>query len=83
MSQVIIFNNTDGGVSVVHPVASVVAQYGIQAIAKTAVPVGVPYKIVDKADVPSDRTFRDAWEADEAEMTDGTGSVANAISELV
>ena len=26
------------------------------------VPEGKPYKIVDVADIPTDRTFRDAWE---------------------
>ena len=31
---------------------------------KKDVPAGVPYLIVDAADVPTDRSFRDAWEAD-------------------
>ncbi len=34
----------------------------IQQIAAKDVPSGKPYKIVDAAEVPSDRTFRDAWE---------------------
>lgn len=33
-------------------------------IAKKDVPTGVPYKIIDTEDVPTDRTFRAAWEAD-------------------
>jgi hypothetical protein len=31
-------------------------------VAKKDVPAGVEYKIVDVTEVPSDRTFRDAWE---------------------
>ena len=26
------------------------------------VPAGKPYKIINVSDIPSDRTFRDAWE---------------------
>lgn len=31
-------------------------------VAAKDVPEGKPYKIVDVADIPTDRTFRDAWE---------------------
>lgn len=34
----------------------------IQWIANKDVPVGKPFQIVDVSDIPSDRTFRDAWE---------------------
>jgi hypothetical protein len=34
----------------------------IEEIAAKDVPTGKPYKIVDVADIPSDRTFRNAWE---------------------
>ena len=39
----------------------------IEVVARKDVPQGVPYKIVDLADIEatiSDRTFRSAWEAD-------------------
>jgi hypothetical protein len=42
-------------------------------IAQKVVPTGKPYKIVDVADIPSDRTLRDAWTVDEATLTDGVG----------
>ena len=29
------------------------------------VPTGLPYKIVDASEIPSDRTFRNAWEYQE------------------
>ena len=55
----IIYPNNDGGVAIIIP-----ADCGltIEEIAAKDVPQGKPYKIVDVADIPSDRTFRDAWE---------------------
>lgn len=34
-------------------------------VAAKDVPEGKPYQIVDVADIPTDRTFRDAWEYSE------------------
>ena len=34
----------------------------IEELAAKDVPAGRPYKIVDASEVPSDRTFRNAWE---------------------
>tara|TARA_R100000231_G_scaffold67788_1_gene54340 strand:- start:772 stop:1002 length:231 start_codon:yes stop_codon:yes gene_type:complete len=45
----------------------------VEEIAKRNVPTGQKYKIVNVADVPSDRSFRDAWQVDESELTDGVG----------
>lgn len=42
-------------------------------LAKKDVPTGLKYKIVKNSEIPSDRTFRDAWEIDENELTDGVG----------
>ena len=55
MSQRIIYRTDDGGVAIVIPAVSV-------ELAMKDVPEGKPYKIVDVADIPSDRTFRNAWE---------------------
>jgi hypothetical protein len=60
MSQRIIFPTDDGGVAVIIPTAECCLT--IQQIAAKDVPMGKPYKIVDVSDVPSDRTFRNAWE---------------------
>lgn len=70
--QRIIYENDEGGVSVVIPTPEALAIYGIDAIAEKDVPSGKPYKIISSADVPSDRTFRNAWEAD-LTNPDGTG----------
>ena len=60
MNQRIIYPNDDGGVSVIVPAAE--CGLTIEEIAAKDVPAGKPYKIVDVADIPADRTFRNAWE---------------------
>jgi hypothetical protein len=60
MNSRIIFPNDEGGVSVIIPAAE--CGLSIEEIASKDVPAGKPYKIVDVADIPSDRTFRNAWE---------------------
>ena len=67
MNSRIIYPNDDGGVSIVIPAPEWLAQEGntMQVLAQMRVPEGKPYKIVDVADIPSDRTFRNAWEFSE------------------
>ena len=60
MDARIIYPNDDGGVSIVIPAAE--CGLTIEEIAAKDVPEGKPYKIVDVADIPTDRTFRNAWE---------------------
>ena len=73
MTQRIVYKNDMGGVSVVTPTDECLQWHTIQEIAEKDVPAGKPYKIVSVDDIPSDRTFRNAWEVDEATLTDGTG----------
>ena len=42
-------------------------------LAKKDVPTGTKYKIVDTSSISTDRAFRNAWEIDEALLTDGVG----------
>lgn len=77
MSQRIIYQTDDGGVAIIVPSPEALAQHSITAIAQKDVPAGKPYKIVSINDVPSDRTFRSAWEVDPAALTDGVGAVSN------
>jgi hypothetical protein len=60
MNQRIIYPTDDGGVAVIVPAAE--CGLSIQEIAKKDVPAGKPYKIVNASDIPTDRTFRNAWE---------------------
>jgi len=58
MNERIIYPNDEGGVSIVIPSG----EASIEQVIAKSVPEGKPYKIVDVADIPSDRTFRNAWE---------------------
>ena len=69
----IIYKNESGSVSILHPTDEALSFMTIDEIAKKDVPTGLPYKIVDDSEVPTDRTFRDAWTVDEATLTDGVG----------
>lgn len=55
-NQRVIYPNDEGGVSIIVPAPGVT-----EAQVLAAVPAGKPYQIIDAADVPTDRTFRDAW----------------------
>jgi hypothetical protein len=63
MNKRIIYPNNDGGVVVLIPAPE--CGLTIEEIAAKDVPQGKPYKIVDVADIPTDRTFRNAWEYQE------------------
>jgi hypothetical protein len=76
----IIFKNDQGGVSVIIPTPEALEKYGTQAIAIKDVPAGKPFKIVDAADIPSDRSERGAWTVDEADLTDGIGGESNEFN---
>ena len=56
----ILWQTEDGGVAVIVPIDN--CGLTVEEIAKKDVPSGRPYKIVDASEVPSDRTFRNAWE---------------------
>ena len=47
---------------------------GLEELAQKDVPPGLKYKIVEDSDILSDRSFRDAWEVDPTDLTDGIGS---------
>ena len=63
MNSRILYPTDDGGVAVIIPADSVEA-------AMKDIPAGKPWKIVDAADIPADRTWRDAWTADFTEVTE-------------
>jgi hypothetical protein len=79
MTQRIIYSTDDGGVAIIIPAPECLQEHTIEEIAAKDVPAGKPYKIVDVADIPSDRTFRNAWTVDEEDLTDGVGSEHNVF----
>ena len=68
MNQRILYK-TDSGIAVIVPTG----ELSVTETARKDVPTGLPYKIVDVSEIPSDRTFREAWDIDEVELTDGVG----------
>jgi hypothetical protein len=72
MNKRIIYQTDEGGVAVIIPAAE--CGLSIEAIAAKDVPTGKPYKIVDVTEIPSDRSERNAWTVDVADLTDGVGA---------
>ena len=75
----IIYRQDNGVVAIITPALNELnsdtgKNYTIDEIALKDVPTGYKYKIIDDSDVSSDRSFRDAWTVDEADLTDGEGS---------
>ena len=69
----IIYQNESGGVSVIIPTG----ELSIEEVAAKDVPAGTPYLVVEDDVIPSDRSFRNAWEADFSNP-DGYGIGADA-----
>ena len=60
MNKRIIYPQDNGIVAVIIPAPE--CGLSIEEIAAKDVPAGKPYKIVDVSEIPTDRTFRSAWE---------------------
>jgi ribosomal protein S12 len=72
MDKRIIYKKDDGTVSIIVPITN--SGLTVEQIAQKDVPTGLKYKIVDVSEISSDRTFRNAWTIDDAELTDGVGN---------
>ena len=68
----IIYKTLEGTVSVITPSNDWTGT--MEELAQKDVPSGLKYKIVSDSDIPSDRSFRNAWEVNESELTDGVGA---------
>jgi hypothetical protein len=80
MAQVIIYKQDNGVAAIVVPSQEALDAHGIMAIAIKDVPAGKPFKIVDASDILSDRSDRDAWTVDDADLTDGVGGKSNEFN---
>lgn len=78
MRQRIIYQNQEGNVAVIVPAPE--CGLTIEEIAAKDVPAGKPYKIVDVSEIPTDRSQRNAWTVDEADLTDGIGGESNEFN---
>ena len=55
----IIYKKDDGGVAIICPSPN--STLTIEQIAAKDVPSGKPYTIINVSEVPTDRTYRNAW----------------------
>jgi len=58
-SKRIIYKKDDGGVGILIPAEK--CNLTIDQIAAKDVPSGKPFTIVNLSEIPTDRTYRDAW----------------------
>ena len=77
--QVIIFNQDNGIPAVVMPTKEALQRFGIMAIAIKDVPAGKRFKILDASELPD--APQEAWEVDDADLTDGVGGESNTFPE--
>lgn len=81
MNQVIIYITKNieeelesfSSLNIITPTQDALSSMTIEEIARKDVPTGYKYKIINKSELPNDRTFRDAWTINEDELTDGIG----------
>jgi hypothetical protein len=71
-NQRIIYQTPEGGTAVIIPAAN--CGLTLEQIAAKDVPTGLPYKIVDVADIPTDRASRNFWTVDVTDLIDGVGA---------
>lgn len=62
MNKRIVYKNDDGTIAIIIPTAEWLETHTIEELAVKDVPDGKEHWIVDVSEIPSDRTFRNAWE---------------------
>ena len=78
----IIFKNKDNSIGIITPTDEALSFATIEQIAEKDVPHNLPYWIVETSTIPTDRTFRSAWEIDETfGKPDGFGGESNEFDE--
>ena len=75
----IIYKTSTGSLRIIIPADNI--NMTVEEIAQKDVPTGLPYKIVNASEISSDRTFRNAWDINEAELTDGIGATEGVSEE--
>ncbi|WP_105419185.1 hypothetical protein [Neorhizobium sp. T25_27] len=73
MSKVIVYQRNEGSAAIFWPADHAYESHTMEEIGAIAVPTGLPFKIVDSAEIPTDRSERNAWVVNEQELTDGVG----------
>ena len=79
----IIYTNLDGSLAIIHPTSEALQLMTIEEIALKDVPTGLAFAIIEDSEIPTDRTFRDAWTIDDSLLTDGIGADYGVGSENI
>lgn len=69
----IIYKNQNGLVAIFTPTQEALDMLTLDEIAQRVVPNSIAYWIVEHSIIPTDRTFRDAWELDESKLGEPSG----------
>ena len=78
----IIYKNQDNSIGIITPTTEALSFATIEQIAEKDVPHNLPYWIVEDSVIPTDRTFRNAWEIDESlGEPNGFGGESNEFDE--
>jgi len=78
----IIFKNEDNSIGIITPSDEALSFATIEQIAEKDCPHNSPYWIVESSNIPTDRTFRSAWEIDENfGKPDGFGGESNKFDD--
>jgi len=77
----IIYENQYKSISVLIPAQEVLDAVGLKAIAEKDVPQDLPYWLVTVDDIPSDRTNRNQWLAENMPEPDGFGGISNEFTD--
>ena len=62
----IVFKNQDNSIGIITPTDEALSFATVSQVAEKDVPYNLPYWIVEDSVIPTDRTFRSAWEIDES-----------------
>ena len=74
----IVFKNKDDSIGIITPTDEALSFTTLLDVAEKDVPHNSPYWIVENTVIPTDRTFRSAWEIDESfGEPDGFGGESN------
>lgn len=82
MEKVILYKQDNGVVAIIRPIEEALVMYPIDIIAQKDVPAGRPYRIVNASEIPTDRSQRNAWTVNDADLTDGVGAESNEFPPL-
>jgi len=79
--QVIIYKQNNGIPAVIIPTPEVLETHSIREVAIKDVPAGKPFKIIAASELAELKGIpQEAWEIDDADLTDGVGGDSNEFN---